>query len=155
LYASHIGDVSISDKRVISVVPKVETPPVIRDGDVVIGQVVDLKDTVAIVSIACVKGKENRAIAAASQGIIHISSVRNGYVKDLRQEFGFFDIVKAKVIDAKALKLSTEGKDLGVVNAICVKCKGSLKRKGDTLSCDRCERTETRNLSEDYGESVM
>ncbi|KAF5428747.1 exosome complex component CSL4 [Candidatus Methanophagaceae archaeon] len=156
LYALYIGDVSISDKRVISVVPKVETPPVIKDGDVVIGQIGDIKDTVAVVSIACVEGKENREIAAVNQGIIHISNVRNGYVNELRQEFGYLDVVKAKVIDAKALRLSTEGKEFGVVRAICAKCKGTLKRKeGDTLSCDICERVETRNLSDDYGTCLV
>ncbi|MFZ2071940.1 MAG: exosome complex RNA-binding protein Csl4 [Halobacteriota archaeon] len=155
LYASHIGDVNISDKRVISVVPKVETPAVIKDGEVVIGQISDIKDTVAVVNVACVKGKEGRDIATATQGVIHISNVRNGYVKELRQEFGYLDIVKAKVIDAKALRLSTEGKGLGVVKAICMKCKSTLRRNGNRLSCDRCERVETRNLSDDYGKGMV
>ncbi|NQE45378.1 Exosome complex component Csl4 [ANME-1 cluster archaeon GoMg2] len=154
LYALHMGDVNISDKRVISILPKVETPPTIKEGDVVIAQVGDIKDTVAIVNIACVKGHETREIAMPTQGVIHISNVRSGYVKELRQEFGYLDIVKAKVVDAKALRLSTEGNDLGVVRAICAKCKGSLKRKGETLSCDKCDRIETRNLSDDYGKGV-
>ncbi len=155
LYASYIGEVSIGNNRVINVIPRVETPPTIEEGDVVIGQVMDIKDNVAIVSIGCVKGKESREVAAPSQGIIHISNVRNGYVTELQQEFGYLDVVKAKVIDAKTLRLSTKAKDLGVIKAICMKCKHDLKRKGNVLTCERCKRVETRKLSEDYGKGLI
>ncbi len=155
LYASLIGEVSIGPSRVISVHPRVETPPVIEDGDVVIGQVVDIKDNVVVVNIACVKGKERREVAAPSQGIIHISNVRSGYVTELRQEFGYLDVVKARVIDAKTLRLSTEAKDLGVIKAICMRCKSDLKRRGNILSCEKCKRVETRKLSEDYGKGIV
>jgi exosome complex component CSL4 len=155
IYASLIGGVSISDKRVIEVKPKVETPPMLRDGDVVVGRIEDIRDTVAIVSIACLKGHEEREIATSTQGVIHISNVKSGYVNDLQHEFGYLDLVKAKVIDAKALRLSTEEKDLGVIKAICAKCKSNLKRKGNTLTCERCKRVEVRKISEDYGKGVV
>jgi exosome complex component CSL4 len=155
LYASQIGEISISDKRVIDVLPVVETPPMLKEGDVVIGRIEDIKDTVAVVSIACVKGKETREIAASTQGVIHISNVKSGYVSELQHEFGYLDVVKARVIDAKALRLSTESKDLGVIKAMCMKCKGNLKRKGDVLTCERCKRVESRKISEDYGKGVV
>ncbi|MCK4475746.1 MAG: exosome complex RNA-binding protein Csl4 [Methanophagales archaeon] len=155
LYASQIGEISISDKRVIDVLPVVDTPPMLKEGDVVIGRIEDIKDTVAVVSIACVKGREKREIAASTQGVIHISNVKSGYVSELQHEFGYLDVVKARVIDAKALRLSTESKDLGVIKAMCMKCKGNLKRKGDVLACERCKREETRKMSEDYGKGVV
>jgi len=155
LYASQIGKVSIGANRVIYVHPKVETPPTIEEGDVVIGQIVDIKDNVAVVNIACVKGKEKREVAAPGQGIIHISNVKSGYVTELRQEFGYLDVVKARVIDAKTLRLSTDAKDLGVIKAMCMKCKRDLKRRGNVLSCERCRRVETRKLSEDYGKGLI
>ena len=155
LYASQIGKISISAKRVIDVLPVVETPPMLKEGDVVIGRIEDIKDTVAVVSIACVKGKETREIAASTQGVIHISNVKKGYVSELKQVFGYLDVVKAKVIDAKALRLSTEGRDLGVIKAMCMKCKGDLKRKGNVLACERCKRVEARKISEDYGKGVV
>jgi len=155
IYATLIGGVSISDKRVIEVQPKVEIPPTLKEGDVVLGRIEDIRDTVAIVSIACLKGHEEREIAASTQGVIHISNVRSGYVNDLQHEFGYLDLVKAKVIDAEALRLSTEGKDLGVIKAICAKCKRDLKRKGNTLACEGCKRVEVRNISEDYGKGLV
>ncbi len=155
IYASLTGEISINDKRVIGILPKVETPPMPEEGDVVIGRVEDIRDTVAIVSIACVKGKEKREIAASTQGIIHISNIKSGYVTELQHEFSYLDVVKAKVIDAKALRLSTEEKDLGVIKAICAKCKGDLKRKENALACERCKRVEVRKISEDYGKGVV
>jgi exosome complex component CSL4 len=76
-------------------------------------------------------------------------------VSELQREFGYLDLVKAKVLDAKALRLSTEGNDLGVIKAICGKCKGDLKKKGNTLTCDKCKRVEVRKLSEDYGKGLL
>ena len=155
LYASQIGTINITDKRAIEVLPAVETPPVLKEGDVVIGRIEDLRDNVALVSIACVEGKEKREIAASTQAVIRISNVRKGFVNDLQQEFGYLDVVKAKVLDAKALRLSTEDRDLGVLKAMCTKCKGRLKRKGDVLTCEKCKRVEPRKISEDYGKAVV
>ncbi|MBA5942579.1 MAG: exosome complex RNA-binding protein Csl4 [Methanophagales archaeon] len=151
------GVVSISDKRVIEVQSKVETPPVLKEGDVVIGKIEDIKDTVAIVSIACLKGKEDREIATARQAVIHISNVKSGYVNELKNELCHFDVVKAKVIDAKNLRLSTEEKSLGVIKAICKRCKGGLKWKGNgnVLECGLCQQREVRKLSEDYGKGIV
>lgn len=157
IYSLLIGVVSISDKRVIEVLPKVETPPVLKEGDVVIGKIEDIKDTVAIVSIACLKGREDREIATARQAVIHISNVKSGYVNELQNELGYFDLVKAKVIDAKSLRLSTEDRRLGVIKAICKKCKGGLKWKGNgnVLECELCQLKEGRKLSEDYGRGII
>jgi exosome complex component CSL4 len=155
IYASVTGGVNITDKRVIEVQPSVDTPPTLNEGDVVLGRIEDIRDTIAVVNIACMKGHEGRAIAASTQGIIHISNVKSGYVNELQHEFGYLDLVMARVIDAKALRLSTDGKDLGVIKAICVKCKGDLKRKGNTLACERCKRVEVRKMSEDYGKGLI
>jgi exosome complex component CSL4 len=155
IYASVIGEVSVNEKRVIAVVPETETLPIPREGDVVIGRIEDIKDMVAIVSIACIKGKEDRGVAVTDSGIIHISNVRSGFVSELPHEFGYLDIVKAKVIDAKALKLSTERSDLGVIKAMCMQCKSDLKRKGNVLVCERCKRTEIRKIADDYGKGII
>jgi exosome complex component CSL4 len=155
IYASLTGVISVSDKRVIEVRPKVGTPPLPEEGDVIIGRIEDLRDSVAVVSIAGVKGKEEREVPASTQGIIHISNIKSGYVTELQRELGYLDVVKAKVIDATTLRLSTEEKDLGVVKAICARCKSDLKRKGNTLTCERCKRVELRKLSSDYGKGVV
>ncbi len=100
LYALQIGEIGINDKRGMDVLPLVETPPILKEGDVVIGRITDIRDTVAIVSIACMsmKGKEKREIAASTQGVIHISNVKKGYVSELQQEFGYLDVRGAKSV---------------------------------------------------------
>jgi exosome complex component CSL4 len=155
IYAAQIGDAHITDKRVIEVLPRVETPPTLQEGDVVLGRIEDLRESVAVVSIACMQGKEEREIASTTQGVIHISNVKSGYVNDLQHEFGYLDLVKAKVIDAKALRLSTEEKQLGVIKAFCARCRSDLRRKGNVLTCERCKRVESRKLSEDYGKGIV
>lgn len=155
IYASLTGGVNVTDRRVIEVQPKVSTPPTPKDGDVVLCRIEDLRENIAVVSIAYLKGQEGREIASSTQGIIHISNVKSGYVNELQNELGHLDLVKAKVIDAKTLRLSTEGKDLGVIKAICAKCKGDLARKGNVLACERCRRTEVRKISEDYGKGIV
>ncbi|MDF2955227.1 exosome complex RNA-binding protein Csl4 [Candidatus Alkanophaga liquidiphilum] len=154
IYAAVVGEVKIEDKR-ISVVPRVGTPPLPRAGDIVIGRVEDVKENVVVVSIACIQGCENRSVATSERGIIHISNIKNSYVTNLQQEFAHEDIVRAKVIDAKALRLSTEQRNLGVIKAICGRCKSSLVRRGNVLFCETCRKVEMRKIADDYGKVVI
>ena len=85
------------------------------------GEVIDLKDSLVIVSLAFKKGHENRPISD-EEATIHISNVRNSYVKDLRQLFSLRDILKAKIIDERQMRLSTGDEDLGVIKAYCNRC---------------------------------
>lgn len=154
IYASVIGEVRINRKRIIEVIPRVENFSTLKEGNLVIGRIEDIKDTVVVVNIAGVKGKEKYGVPLSNQAVIHISNIKNGFVSELQHEFGILDIIKAKVIDAKALRLSTEAKNLGVIKAVCSRCKGDMKRKGNVLVCEKCKRTEIRKISNDYGESI-
>jgi exosome complex component CSL4 len=155
IYALLTGEVSISEKRVINIQSKLKIPSMPKEGDIVIGRIEDLRDTVAIVSIACIKGKENRGVFVSNHGIIHISNIKSGFVTELQHEFGYLDIVRAKVIDVKTLRLSTEREDLGVIKAICSRCKGDLRRNGNVLVCENCKRAEIRKISTDYGKGIV
>ncbi|MDF2957628.1 MAG: Exosome complex RNA-binding protein Csl4 [Candidatus Alkanophagales archaeon MCA70_species_1] len=154
IYAAVVGEVKIEDKR-ISVVPKVGTPPLPKNGDIVIGRVEDIKESVVVVNIACIQGREDRGVAISERGIIHISNIKNSYVTNLQHEFAHEDIVRAKVIDAKALRLSTEHRHLGVIKAICGRCKSGLVRRGNVLVCEKCKRVEMRKIADDYGKVVI
>lgn len=156
IYAACTGVAKIDTKeRSVSVVPQTDTPPVPKVGDIVIGRVSDIKSSVVLVDIARIKGQEDREIATLEQGAIHISNIKDAYVKELGYEFGFRDIVRAKVIDAKTLRLSTDHKDLGVIKAICSRCRATLRRKGDKLECSGCGRIETRKIADDYGSGMI
>ncbi len=156
IYAANIGIIEIDTKeRSASVIPRTDTPPVPKVGDIVIGRVSDLKSSVVLVDIARIKGREDRELATSDRGAIHISNIKNAYVKELSHEFGFMDIVLGKVIDAKTLRLSTDGRDLGVIKAICSRCRTVLKKEDDMLKCPECEHIETRKIAEGYGTGVI
>lgn len=156
IYASASGIVTINNKeRSILVDPVTNTPPHLQVGDIVIGQVTDVKDSVALVEIAGIKGKGEREIVNADQAAIHVSNVKDAYVKELYYEFSPFDIVKARVLDLRNMRLSTVNKELGVMKAYCGNCRTVLKIDNNKLKCPKCERTETRKLSSDYGTGII
>ncbi len=156
IYASISGIVKINTKeRSISVMPVTNTPPQLKVGDIVIGQVTDVKDSVALVEIAGIKGMGEREIVNADQAAIHVSNVKDAYVKELYNEFSPFDIVKARVIDMRNMRLTTVDKELGVMKAYCSNCRTVLKKDNGRLKCPKCERTETRKLSSDYGTGIV
>jgi exosome complex component CSL4 len=155
IYASTAGLVKINPQnRSASVMPKTNAPPRLCQGDIVVGEVVDLKDSLVIVALAFKKGYEGRPISD-EEATIHISNVKNSYVKDLRQMFSMRDILKAKIIDERQLRLSTGDEDLGVIKAYCNRCMTGLVRKDGRLVCPSCANTETRKLSSCYGLGVV
>jgi exosome complex component CSL4 len=156
IFAAATGYVKIIPKdRSISVEPATNVPPHLSVGDIVIGQVTDLKESVALVEIAGIKGRGERAIVNAEGAAIHVSNVKDAYVKDLSYEFAPFDIVKGRVLDLRNMRLSTVNKEFGVMKAYCGYCRNVLKRENDKLKCPNCKRTETRKLSSDYGTGII
>lgn len=141
--------------RSISVIPVTNSPPEIKVGDIVVGQVTDVKDSVVLVEIARIKGKGEREIINIEGAAIHVSNVKDEYVKGLNQEFSPFDIVKGKVIDLRNMRLTTVDREFGVIKAYCSKCKIPLKIEDSKLKCPKCERTETRKTSSDYGTGII
>jgi exosome complex component CSL4 len=69
--------------------------------------------------------------------------------------FSLRDILKAKIIDERQLRLSTGDEDLGVIKAYCNRCMTGLVRKDGRLVCPSCANTETRKLSSCYGLGVI
>lgn len=159
IYAAATGRVKVDKKeRRAGVEPTTDMPPVPREGDIVVGRVTDIRGSVALVELARIKGHETREIAKPEQAAIHISNVKDAYVKDLEHEFGFHDIVKAKVIDVENMRLTTVGEDLGVLKAICPRDKTPMVREEDEknkLHCPHCDRWYTRKISEDYGKGII
>jgi len=156
IYASLTGRVRRDEhKHEVSIESVTDYPPVAHVGDVVIGRVVDVKPSVALVAMERLADHLDREIANDAQAAIHISNVKDSYVQELSQEFAFHDIVKARVIDLRTMRLSTEDKQMGVIKAVCQRCKVPLKLEGRKLKCPRCNRIETRKISEDYGTGLI
>jgi len=73
IFASTAGLVKIDSRaRSASVIPKTNAPVRLCQGDIVVGEVIDLKDSLVIVSLAFKKGHEDRPISDEEATISHI-----------------------------------------------------------------------------------
>ena len=155
IYSTATGNVIIDRKsRIVSVKPNTITPNIAKIGDILYGKVIDVRESGASVEIAGIEGKEDREIVNSRLGDIHVSNVRDSYVKRLADEFRPMDIIKAKVIDVERMRLSTAEDSLGVVKAYCSNCRGELVLEGKKLKCPVCNMTETRKISTEYGKGI-
>lgn len=139
-------------ERKVSVFPKTNTIPIPKNGDIVIGQVVEVKEHVVLVEVVRLKGREDRELPVLALGGIHISQAKDAYISDFSREFRPGDIIRSQVTGIKggALQLSTTGKEFGVIKAKCSKCKVPLVSKENHLECPNCRQIETRKLAIDY-----
>ncbi|MFP4655716.1 MAG: exosome complex RNA-binding protein Csl4 [Methanohalobium sp.] len=150
------GKVIVDEKtHSVSVVPKTKTPPSIKEGDIVIGGITDVRDSVAIVGLEAIKDKGEREFQGTRPAAIHVSNVKDAYVKKLSDEFAPFDIIKGKIKSAKNLNLSTSEESLGVMKAYCSNCKSAMVKNDNKLKCPYCGNVENRKLSSDYGTGII
>ncbi|WMW22149.1 exosome complex RNA-binding protein Csl4 [Methanolobus mangrovi] len=156
IHSLSTGYVKIDKKsRTISIVPQTSTPPEIAEGDIIVGNVVNMRDSVALVEIGAIKGKGEREFQTNGAAAIHVSNVKDSYVKNLGQEFALSDIVKAKVINTQNMRLSTDGETLGVMKAYCSRCRSDLVKDNNRLKCPECGRVERRKISSEYGTGIF
>lgn len=153
--SANIGTAEIdSNERVVRVKPK-NPVAIIKERDVIIGTVNDVRGGIATIGVSKVVGKE-REISSETNATIHISKISDNYINDIGRELRIGDIIRAKVIQTSpSLQLSTQGENFGVLKALCMKCRTPLKRKNNELFCNNCERVETRKITNDYGEGKL
>ncbi|UCD73251.1 MAG: exosome complex RNA-binding protein Csl4 [Candidatus Bathyarchaeota archaeon] len=139
--------------KLVSIYPRSGTPIFPRKGSVIVGQVVNTQDKTAIIRILSV---DNRPVPGQFTGIIHISTVSSNYVRSMYEAVRPGDLIKAKVISNRngATHLSTLGRNLGVVQAFCIRCGNRLTRRGRILGCQVCSNIEERKITVDYGKEV-
>lgn len=157
VYASITGMLKVDMKeRKIAVAPKTSSPPVLKEGGVVVGIVADVKTQLAVVDIIKVRGND-RTLPGEISGSIHISQTRSTYVADMSKEFRAGDIIYAMVSNAKRspLQLSTVDMGMGVIKAFCYHCNTPLSKEDSRLKCNDCGRTELRRISPEYGKGKV
>lgn len=154
IYSKFVGVPEYNLKEKTVKIKSKNPPVVLKEGDIVIGTISDLKEQFVIVEISNVLGK-TREISSETYSSLHISRISEDYVQDIRQQFRIGDIIKAKVIQtAPTLQISTVGKEFGVLKAFCGNCRASLKTEKNKLVCKKCERTEFRKGAADYGRGI-
>jgi exosome complex component CSL4 len=150
IFASVAGGVDLDRGEMVARVKAANPPRALAVGDVVLGEVSDVRGTmVNLQSIAPEEG--GRRATGGDAGTIHISKVSDGRSDDLRELFRLGDVVRARVCQVRpSLQLTTAGADLGVVKAFCTRCRAPLSLVKGELRCDGCERAERRKLAKGY-----
>ncbi|HEU12655.1 MAG: exosome complex RNA-binding protein Csl4 [Thermoplasmata archaeon] len=152
IFSSVMGKVEINEKHMMINVKPIQELPILKVGEIVYGVVQELYNEFALVTVVSIEGFEREIVGGRQDGIIHISKISEKYVDEIGKMFRIGDIVRAKVIKAKpSLQLTTAEPHLGVVKALCMKCRSPLKRENNILYCERCGRKETRKIAVDYG----
>ena len=154
IYASITGMISINnqERKIEISTPQEKERKVVKVGDMVIGVILFSRQYSVGISFYTINNKIH--FNSHYFGNIHVSQISDRYVEKIRDAFQITDIVRARVVEHNynEYKLSTTGKDLGVIYADCVICGIPLIKIGhNKLRCERCGNQETRKLANDFG----
>lgn len=155
LYASQTGRLLINhDEFTAQVKPVTSTIIDLQPGMEVIGQINRMKESAVVMQVVAVVGHGTR-VEAELEATLHVSKVAREYVDRLRDRFRLLDTVRARVLSVEpSLQVETAYREGGVVSALCGQCRQPLGFHHRKLRCQRCERTEYRQLSAAFGQAV-
>jgi exosome complex component CSL4 len=148
------GTVNIDQKnKKISIIPKTKSPALLKRGEVIVGQIRDVRGQRALVDVDGIKNSK-RSLPITFLGAIHISQAQKGYVDKLTDNFHIGDLIQArvtKVMGVDNADLTTAEDELGVIKAMCTNCRHFMKKTSkNEVKCPNCGKKESRNLSSTY-----
>ena len=128
-----------------------------KEGVITLGSVADVSESVAIIDLLPVHSKNFDFVPTGVTAVLHISKVRPGFTKCLRDQVRIGDIVRVKIdeSDPQTVRVTTMGRELGVCRAVCAKCRHELDLEGIRMKCPNCGNYETRKYAADYGEPKL
>ncbi|MDD5171852.1 MAG: exosome complex RNA-binding protein Csl4 [Candidatus ainarchaeum sp.] len=99
---------------------------------------------------------EGKGRGIEMDGVLLVTAIRRGYVRDIRDEVKMGDIIKAKVQEVRRNELAITMMDpqSGVVAAFCPKCRQRMDLKDRLFICSRCGWKERRKLPLAEGEAL-
>lgn len=151
--AAVMGEVAIDNKnKKIDIIPKSSVPTVLKRGDLVFGQITDVRGQRALVNVEALKDSK-RSLAFSYMGAIHISQAQKGYLDRLTEAFRIGDIIQASVakVTGDSLDLGTSNNEEGVLKAMCTRCRTfMIPYERNILICPNCENKEKRKISSNY-----
>lgn len=82
------------------------------------------------------------------EAVLPVTSIRSGYVRDMRDEVKVGDIIKAKIqkIEKTGFEISMFDPECGVVVAFCPYCREKMLLDGRVFVCLNCGWKEKRKL---------
>lgn len=154
VYSEYAGFLTLDPLEKIAVVKPVKDTGALHKGDIIYGVIRSIRSMMAVVDALEIEGR-TREIAGSTNGTLHISKMSTRYVSDVERVFRLGDTIRAVVVSGTpSLQLSTARADLGVVLALCRKCRKPMIKKGKVLYCEDCELTDSRPVSTRYGQYV-
>lgn len=151
IFSSYLGRLNLDSVEMVAKVDPINPLVELKVGDTVLAVVEDVKSSMVIVDVVRVEGKP-REVTGETLAAIHVSKISEGYTDDVWREFRIGDIIRAKVMQTKpSVQLTTSRLNLGVLLALCTKCRMSLTKKDKSLFCENCHRNEVRKMAPDYG----
>jgi exosome complex component CSL4 len=150
VYSSQTGVAALDTNRHIVSVKSKAGPPIVPDeGSTIIGVVEKIQEKMAIVNIIMVDGHK---LQPPFTGMLHISNSSPRFERFMGDVCKPNDIIRGKVIDVsqRIPKLTTVGRDMGVIKAYCSRCGGELILSGRILRCTLCLNVERRRLADDF-----
>ncbi|MFH1750685.1 MAG: exosome complex RNA-binding protein Csl4 [Candidatus Micrarchaeota archaeon] len=149
VYSMILGEKKLTNKQVQLASPKVAR--MLMKGDVVIGRVKDLYDSVSLILIESADDSGERKAIGSTYAYMRITELVRGagYVRNFRQHIKIGDILRARIIEVNPLgtymSISEDG--MGVLKARCSVCHTLLSQRGRILVCDDCGSKESRKLA--------
>lgn len=150
--AALFGELRVDQERRMSIKSTTAIPTTIKLGMVVYGRVEEIFEPVALVRIDPISTGKERQVQDQFYCVLHVSRVRMGYVRNIKDEVRIGDIIKAVVDEIKNgdIHLSTKRGGMGVIKAFCSKCRLPLEQKDQVLECGNCGGKEKRKLGSPY-----
>jgi exosome complex component CSL4 len=139
----------------VSVYPIIHSAVVPRSGSIVVGQVSQVQNQVANVTITMI-GK--KSLSGKFTGVLHISDASPAYEESMFDVCKTGDVIRAKVISEtnRIYHLSTAvDRMLGVIYAFCSNCGHTLQWRRSRMRCPNCGRIEKRKVASDYGKGEI
>lgn len=149
IYSAAIGELE-SFGRMVQVNSRKTFVPV-TEGMEVYCTVRELSGTKAFVSCIPIL-KDNERSFPGFEAVLPVSSIRQGYVENIRDEIRIGDILKAKVtkIERQDVDVSISEQGYGVIKAFCSRCRNGMIINGNNINCNKCNRIENRKLPYGY-----
>ena len=115
----------VSNLELSTILANIRKKEKLNVGDVVIGEIVVVKDNMVVVEIV---NAGNRVLSPADMGVIFVKNIDTKFVESTSACFSKGDIIKAKVMEVGPYeyKLVTNNQELGVIRTICKKCKAAI-----------------------------
>ena len=129
-----------------------------NQGDVIIGSIIRLQESIAIVEILAKEGSNHSSLLPEySEAEISVGQIVDRYMHEPRDAFRIRDIIRAEIINHKPImRLSTKkGGGYGVLHAQCPKCgqmlQVNLDKSENNVKCIGCNYIGYRVLSDGFG----